>query len=70
MTTKQQIQFNTMLATLTRIAKHYQTPTQLRRSAEKQWGCSGSEALEYAYENIQHEARAAVKGVRPMVPKP
>ena len=37
------------------IAKAYQTPAQIRRNRE---------ALEYAYENIQQEARNAIRGVR------
>lgn len=50
------------------IAKAYQTPAQIRRNSEKQFGLPYEEALEYAYENIQQEARNAIKGVR--VPKP
>jgi hypothetical protein len=41
---------------LKRIAKSYQTPDQLRRNAEKQYGCSYHKALEMAYENLQAEA--------------
>lgn len=50
--------------TLKRIARDYQTPDQIRRSAERDYGLSPDEALEYAYENIQHEAKAAIKGLR------
>ncbi|WP_186198018.1 hypothetical protein [Burkholderia gladioli] len=50
------------------IAKAYQTPAQIRRTSEKKYGLQYEEALEYAYENIQQEARNAIKGVR--VPKP
>ncbi len=50
------------------IAKAYQTPAQIRRTSEKKWGLPYCEALEYAYENIQQEARNAIKGVR--IPKP
>ncbi len=53
-----------MYDTLKRIARLYQTPGQLRRSSEKQYGLPYAEALEYAYENIQAEAKAATKGVR------
>lgn len=56
--------------TLTRIAKHYQTAQQLLCSGERQYGIDGTEALEYAYENIQGEARAAIKGKRRPVDKP
>lgn len=60
---------NTMLEirlydTLKRIARDYQTPDQIRRSAERDYGLSPEEALEYAYENIQHEAKSAIKGLR------
>lgn len=48
---------------LKRITK-YQTPEQIMRRAEKQYGLSGKEALEMAYENIQQEARNAIVGKR------
>lgn len=53
---------------LKRIAA-YQTPDQLRRGAEKQYGLSYEEALEYAYENVLSEARVATKGKRRPKPK-
>lgn len=53
-----------MYAALERIAKGYQTPDQLRRNSEKDWGVSYEESLEMAYENLQAEAKAAIKGVR------
>lgn len=53
-----------MRATLKRIATGYQTPEQLHRSAEPEYGIDSYEAIEYAYENIQQEAKIAVKGVR------
>jgi|KBSSwiStaDraftv2_1062776.scaffolds.fasta_scaffold69562_6 hypothetical protein len=53
---------------LHRIAKKYQTPDQIRRSAQKQWGCSYEEALEMVYENLQAEAARAIHGKRR--PKP
>ncbi|KVF22901.1 hypothetical protein WJ06_10100 [Burkholderia cepacia] len=46
------------------IAKAYQTPAQIRRNSEKKYGLPYEEALEYAYENIQQEARNAIRGVR------
>ena len=64
MTPKQKEQFNTMRATLKKIATGYQTPEQLRRSAERQYGLDADEAIEYAYENIQQDAKRAVSGVR------
>lgn len=64
MTPKQKEQFNRMRSTLKRIANGYQTPEQLRRSAERDICLIPEEAIEYAYENIQQEAKIAVKGVR------
>lgn len=49
---------------LKRIARGYQTPDQLRRYAERDYGVSYEEALEMAYENLQHEAKCAIKGKR------
>jgi len=63
-TPKQKEQFNRMRATLKKIAKGYQTPDQIRRGAEKQYGLDADEAVGYAYENIQADAASAVKGVR------
>lgn len=48
---------------LKRIAS-YQSPTQMRRGAEKQYGLDYEEALEMAYENVLEEAKAAVRGKR------
>jgi len=53
-----------MYDALRRIAKEFQTPSQLQRSSEKQYGLEYAEALEYAYENIQQIAGNAIKGVR------
>lgn len=53
-----------LLSALRRIVHEYQSSDQLLRSGEKQYGISGGEALEYAYDNIQHEARCAIRGVR------
>lgn len=57
--TNEQIYFDA----LKQIAK-YQTPEQLKRIAEKQFGCSGSEALEMAYENVLQCAQRAIRGKR------
>ena len=62
MTPKQKEQFNKMRATLKRIATEYMTPAQIQR--DKESGLDYEEYLEYAYENIQTEAKAACKGVR------
>ena len=64
MTEKQRQQFNKMRHALTKIYKHYQTPEQLRRNCEKSYGLGFEESLEMAYENLQAEARYAVKGVK------
>ena len=64
MTPKQKEQFNRMRTTLKRIANEYQTPDQLRRTAERGYGLHADEVIGYAYENIQSEAKFAVKGVR------
>jgi hypothetical protein len=52
---------NGLRAALKRIAKDYCTPAQLRRQTH---GLEYEEALEMAYENIQHEARTALKTFR------
>ena len=64
MTPKQKEQFNRMRSTLKRIATGYETPAQIRRGSEGQYGLDAGEAVEMAYENIQHEAKRAVAGVR------
>lgn len=62
--TKEQETIIGLYTSLKKIAKHYQTPSQLRRASQKQYGLEYEEALEYAYENIQLEAAKAIKGVR------
>lgn len=52
-----------LLATLKRIAS-YEAPDRLRRNADMRYGLDGDEAVEMAYENMQQEARNAVRGVR------
>jgi hypothetical protein len=49
--------------TLKRIAA-YDTVERLRRRAEKDYGLSFNEALEYAYDSVREEARQAIKGKR------
>lgn len=46
------------------IARGYQTPAQLRRNSEGDYGLSFTEALEMAYENIQYTAARAIHGKR------
>jgi hypothetical protein len=71
MTEKQRQQFNRMRHTLKKIYKYYQTPDQLRRNSEKDYGLGFQESLEMAYENLQSEAQYAVKGIKELkAPKP
>ncbi len=64
MTPKQAEQFNRMRDALILIAKGYQTPDELRRNAERDYGLDFGGSMEMAYENMQATARAAVHGVR------
>ena len=48
---------------LKRIAS-YQAPEKLRRSADRQYGLGGDEAIEMAYENVLSEAKFAIRGKR------
>lgn len=70
MTTKQLVQYNRMVAALVTIHKLYQTPAQLKKNSQKQYGIDYVEALEMAYENIQNDAKFAVKGIKIIQPKP
>ena len=47
----------------------YIPPAKLHRIAEKQYGLSGEEAIEMAYENVLQEARIAIKGMKVPIPK-
>lgn len=49
---------------LKRIAKGYQTPDQLRRGSEREWGLGYTEALEMTFENLQQEAALAIRNKR------
>jgi len=69
MTEKQRQQFNRMRYFLIRINAYYMTPAQIQKKGEKMYGLPAEEVLEMAYENIQAEARHAVKGVKE-IPKP
>lgn len=48
--------------TLKRIAKDYRSAESILRKPDS--GLDGPEELEMAYENIQDEAKVAIKGVR------
>lgn len=55
---------------LQKIARQYMTTEQLQRKAQKEWGVSYHEALEMSYDNIQAEAREAIRGKRkPKIPE-
>ena len=51
-----------MFNVLRRISRQYWTAESLLKHGD--CGLEGAEALEMAYENIQAEAKAAIKGVR------
>lgn len=64
MTKTQQTQFMRMYNALLNISKNYQTPDQLRKNCKKDYGLGYDESITMAYENIQAEAKYAVKGIR------
>jgi hypothetical protein len=64
MSPKEKEQFNRMRLALLRINKAYETPSQLRKSANKTFGLGYEEVLEMAYENVKNEASSAVKGIK------
>lgn len=64
MTQKQKEQFNIMRTALCEIAHGYLNPNQMSKTCKKYYGLDYLEALEMAYENIQNEAKIAIKGVR------
>jgi hypothetical protein len=64
-TQKQKENYNKMLNALKTITK-YQSPEKLRKDSKKDWGLDFEEAIEYAYDNIQGEAKIASKGIRPI----
>lgn len=61
--TKFEQDYARMYVALQRI-KRYQSPARLRRDSQKQYGLPYEEALEYAYENIQGEAKHGLSNVR------
>ena len=69
MTIKQINQFNQMLASLTKICKAYQTTNWIRKNCQNQYGLDFEESLEMSYENIQAEAKEAIKKVKPLIPQ-
>jgi hypothetical protein len=66
MTPKEQAKFEQMYLSLRRIAKGYVSTSQVDSNAER-LGLTPREFLEYAYENIQQEAKNGLCGIR--IPK-
>ena len=64
MTPKQIRQWNQMRHTLLRISKQYMSSQKLRKESEGEYGLEFEESIEMAYDNIQGEAKSAVKGVK------
>ena len=62
MTKKESERYEQMYLALRRIAKGYVSTGQVDRNAER-LGLSPHEFLEYAYENIQQEAKNGLRGV-------
>lgn len=63
MTDLQKQQFNRMRSALIKI-RSYQTPDQIRRNSEDDYGLEYEEALGMAYENMLTEASLAVRGIK------
>lgn len=68
MTPKQAENYERMRRCLRRLASGYQRPSEIRRHSERDFGLGYTEALEMAYENMQQEAKNAVRGVRQLKP--
>jgi hypothetical protein len=66
-TQRQKTQFNRMLSVLKQIATGYMTPAQLRKSSRGDYGLDFDEAIEMSYDNIQNDAKYAIKGVRSLI---
>lgn len=56
-------QFLDMYNALLKIAKSYASPEQLHKQCKRD-GWDYNETLDMAYENIQSEAKHAIKGIR------
>lgn len=67
MTPKQVQQWNQMRNTLLRISKEYMSSEQLRKKSQKMYGLDFEECIEMVYDNIQGEAKQAVKGVKEII---
>ena len=66
---KRNSNFNKMHEALRKIAKSYMNSEQIKKDSGPQFGLDYDEALEMAYDNIQNEARIAIKGIRKIKPK-
>ena len=49
--------------TLKRIAS-YESSANLRRISDREYGLTADEAIEMAYDNVIHEAKYAIKGMK------
>lgn len=63
MTDREQQKFNQMYEALLRISKGYVSVAQVPRNADR-IGLTPEEFMEYAYENIQQEAKNGLHGIR------
>jgi len=63
MTDKEEQKFAQMYLALRRIAKGYVTTDQIEKNANR-LGLTSQEFMEYAYDNIQQEAKNGLKGIR------
>ncbi len=52
-----------MFDALKRITR-YHSPERLRKISEKEYGLTGDEAIEMAYENVLIEAKDVLRGMR------
>ena len=66
MTKAEKRKYMQMWRALKIIARDYQTPAQIKRSAGKEYGLEYEESLEMSYENIQQVAKNGLKRVSPL----
>lgn len=67
MTERQKETYNRMLLALKKIANGYMTVSQIRKYSGDEYGLDFIDTVEMAYENVQAEAKAASKGIRPII---
>lgn len=64
-TKKKQEQFNRMYEALKEISENYYPVNVLQSISESKYGVEPDEAVEMAYENMQDEAKRAIRGIKP-----